>query len=500
MKKVINSEKTSIKSIILLAAFCLFATTQSCDEVLEIEAEGNISGDIYDTQENIEKALIGAYYSFGGINDGSVGGELMGGDFILIPTLLTRRNNLEISWDDVNGPAYSNFMDKDILATNDRVSANWRRAYEVINTLNNILFNIDNVTNASAKSKIQGEALAMRAILYFEMIRLWGRQYSNITLNDKVIPLMSEPITEVKQIKTPELATIQEIYTFVEQDLITASTLLEGLAKNDVNLSYYTCQAYLMRLSLQKRDFPAAEGYANTIINSNEFQLADTPVEAFNNTANSSEDIFAIQQTTAFSAGDRSTGSGLPNYYSSLTESGLGVMRVYEFSLKTPARVNGPNFSSIDMRGTVNTNVNTNTTAAEITTPFYTNILNTSLLSSSKFMRSDRVIPRIRLAEIHLSRAEAVYEKNFKVIDPTALSDLNLVRNRAGLPTLEEDDFLTSFSFYDSLILERKRELLFEGIIFHDLKRWQGKIGSSSAISQKFILPIPQTETDTWGN
>ncbi len=500
MNTVNNSEKTSIKSILLLVAFCLFATTQSCDEVLEIEAEGNISGDIYDTQENIEKALIGAYYSFGGINDGSVGGELMGGDFTLIPTLLARRNNLEISWDDVNGPAYSNFMDKDVLATNDRVSANWRRAYEVINTLNNILFNIDNVTNASVKSKIQGEALAMRAILYFEMIRLWGGQYSNITLNDDAIPLKTEPITEVKQIETPELATIQEIYTFVEQDLTTASTLLEGLAKNDENLSYYTCQAYLMRLSLQKRDFPAAEGFANTIINSNAFQLADTPVEAFNNTANSSEDIFAIQQTTAFSAGDRSTGSGLPNYYSSLTESGLGVMRIFGFSLTTPARVNGPNFSSIDLRGTINTNVNTSTTAADISTPFYTNILNTSLLSSSKFMRSDRVIPRIRLAEIHLSRAEAVYEKNFKVIDPTALSDLNLVRNRAGLPTLQEDDFLTSFSFYDSLILERKRELLFEGIIFHDLKRWQGKIGSSSAISQKFILPIPQTETDTWGN
>ncbi|MEQ6121081.1 RagB/SusD family nutrient uptake outer membrane protein [Reichenbachiella sp. MALMAid0571] len=495
-----NSEQTSIKSIIFLIGFFLFTTIQSCDEVLDIEAEGNISGDIYDTQENIERALIGAYYGFGGINDGSVGGELMGGDFTLIPTLLTRRNNLEISWDDVNGSAYSNFMDKNILATNDRVSANWRRAYEVINTLNNILVNIDNVTNASAKSKIQGEALAMRGILYFEMVRLWGGQYSDITINDDAIPLKTEPITEVKQIETPELATVTEIYIQAEQDLTTASTLLESLAKNDVNLSYYACQAYLMRMSLQKRDFEAAEGFANIIINSHEFQLADTPVEAFNNTANSSEDIFAIQQTAGFSAGDRSTGSGLPNYYSSLTESGLGVMRVYEFSLRTPARVNGPNFSSIDLRGVVNTNVNTSTTSADIVTPFYTNILNTSLLSSSKYMRLDRVIPKVRLAEIYLSRAEAIYEKNFKVIDPIALSDLNLVRNRAGLPTLLEEDFLTSFAFYDSLILERKRELLFEGIIFHDLKRWQGKIGTSSAISQKFILPIPQTETDTWGN
>lgn len=156
-------------SCLILICSCLV----SCDELLDIEAEGTISGDIYDTQENIEKALIGAYYGFGGINDGLAGGELMGGDFTLIPTLLSRRNNQEISWDDVNGAQYSNFMDKSILATNDRVQANWRRAYEVINTANNILANIDNVADTNTKNKIQGEALAMRGILYFEMIRSW---------------------------------------------------------------------------------------------------------------------------------------------------------------------------------------------------------------------------------------------------------------------------------------------------------------------------------------
>lgn len=489
-----------INNRLICYLFFLCTYLVSCDEVLDIEAEGTISGDIYDTQENIEKALIGAYYGFGGINDGVAGGELMGGDFTLIPTLLSRRNNQEISWDDVNGAQYSNFMDKSILATNDRVQANWRRAYEVINTTNNILANIDNVSDTNARNKIQGEALAMRGILYFEMIRFWGNQYDGSNLDEEAIPMRTEPITEVNQIKTPQLAAIGEVYSQSEEDLSNASTLLEGFGKNDVWLSYYACQAYLMRLHLQKRDYVTAETFANAIINSSEFQLTDTPTGAFNNTSNSVEDIFAVQQTAANSAGDRSTGSGLPNYYSSLPQSGLGVMRIFEFPLISPFQTHGPKYSSQDLRGKIDTNVDSNTTVDQINTPFYTNVLNTSLLSSSKFIAADRVIPKIRLAEIYLSRAEMLYEQDIKTVNPIALSDLNIVRNRSGLPSLLETDFFNSFAFYDSLILERKRELIYEGVLFHDMKRWKSRIGQTVATAPKFILPIPQSETDTWTN
>jgi hypothetical protein len=161
--------------------------------------------------------------------------------------------------------------------------------------------------------------------------------------------MRTEPITEVSHIKTPQLATIGEVYARSEEDLTSASVLLEGFGKNDVWLSYYACQAYLMRLHLQKRNYVTAETFAHSIINSSEFQLADTPTKAFNNMNNSAEDIFAVQQTAANSAGDRSTGSGLPNYYSSLPQSGLGVMRIFEFPLTSPFQAHGPKYSSQDL-------------------------------------------------------------------------------------------------------------------------------------------------------
>ncbi len=498
MKKVTNTIlKIKRWGGVLLLSVC---SLTACDDVLEVEATGTVSGDIFDTKENIEKALVGAYYNLGGISDGGVGGELFGGDFKLMPTLLVRQNNSEISWDDVNGGEYSNFMDKQVLATNPRLEANWRRAYEVINTLNSILENIDNVSDAAAKSKIQGEALAMRGILYFELVRYWGPHFNEINKTEPSIPLLTSPIVDVNQVKTPALATVEAVYTQAENDLEAASVLLETSGKNGDRLSYFACLAYLMRLNMHQGDYVTAEGYANTIIASNAYALTDTPMEAFNNVSNSTEDIFAVQQTIANNAGDKSTGTGLPNYFSSLSENGLGVMRIFEFSLSNPGTRHGPKYSAVDKRAGVQTNVDNTTTADQITAPFYTNVLNTSLLSSSKFLKPDRVIPVIRLAEIYLSRAESLYEQNIKEIHPTALADLNKVRNRAGLPSLEADQFVTSFAFYDSLVLERKREFLYEGIIFHDLKRWGAKIGLNAASSPKFVMPIPQAEIDTWGN
>ena len=69
-------------------------TISSCDSLLDAEAENTISGNIYTDAENLQKALNGAYYTFTGISDGSEGGELLGGDFIIIPELLARFPNI----------------------------------------------------------------------------------------------------------------------------------------------------------------------------------------------------------------------------------------------------------------------------------------------------------------------------------------------------------------------------------------------------------------------
>lgn len=486
--------------------FVLLLTAFSCDSLLDIDADGTISGDVLSNDASIENALLGAYYSFGGIADGNDGGELLGGDFAIIATLLGRANGQEIFWSSATGPAYANFIDKDIVNTNTRVEANWRRAYEVINAVNGILANIDNVSSTGDRDRIQGEALAMRGILYFEMVRLWAPQYDADGVSPgstSAVPIITTPITDVSEISTPAISTIEQVYTQAENDLTQASALLQPLGSNGTRLSYYACQAYLARMAMQQNDYFNALGFLNEVIESNQYSLNTEPQGAFNNATNSSEDIFAIQQTLSNTAGDRSTGTGLVNFYSPLSESGLGTMAIIRSSLTSTTPFNSPRFEDRDLRWTVDVDVNASTTFSQVNTAFIKNIPNNNndLLSTTKYLRGDRVLPVIRYAEMLLSRAESIYEVNPALIAPTALQDLNDIRTRAGLPALVEADFDSPAAFLDSIRLERKRELLFEGHLLHDLKRWGEFVGSPFGLADpwgdNFVLPIPQTETDT---
>jgi len=499
---------TSYKNLAILLVFV--SSLLSCDSLLDPEVDNNFSLEDFQNAESIEMALTGAYYNLGGFSDGFSGGELYGGDFLLMSELISKRS--DVAWLVSSGGAdHEGFINHDILKTNPIVEANWVRAYEVINLVNNILENLDNIEDNTLRNRINGEALAIRGILYFEMVRLWGPQYSASNASELAIPLITESVTSISDVKTPTKATVGNIYIQIESDLTTASSLLESFGKNGVNISYFACQAFLARVSIQMNDFSSALIYANTIINANEFTLLNSPLDAFNNLSNSPEDIFAIQQTLANNAGDRTTGVGITTYMSALTESGFGVMGIIDTHLyqKSP-NFTSPSFSEDDERVQINLNVDESTTSASINTAFYRNPVNTGLLANSKYIRADHVIPIVRLAEIYLIRAEALYELNPSVVNTLALEDLNVVRNRAGLQSLLSTDFITSDNFYDSIAFERKRELFMEGHLLHDLRRTrifkndpEIVIGierfGANPLDSELILPIPQSETDASG-
>jgi hypothetical protein len=95
--------------------------------------------------------------------------------------------------------------------------------------------------------------------------------------------------------------------------------------------------------------------------------------------------------------------------------------------------------------------------------------------------------------------AEALNEQTAN--DPDAYEAINKVRNRAGLADLTAD--LTQDQFRDSVLLERRLELAFEGHRWYDLVRTNRLIQAlndqNPAIpveSRHYLFPIPQTERD----
>ncbi|MEL1242152.1 RagB/SusD family nutrient uptake outer membrane protein [Flavobacterium flavipallidum] len=81
--------------------------------------------------------------------------------------------------------------------------------------------------------------------------------------------------------------------------------------------------------------------------------------------------------------------------------------------------------------------------------------------------------PQIRLAEVYLIYAEALYELNGAITDLELNQSINLIRGRAGLPALT-NAFVTAnnLNMLDEIRRERAVELFGENTRYDDLKRW----------------------------
>ncbi len=90
-----------------------------------------------------------------------------------------------------------------------------------------------------------------------------------------------------------------------------------------------------------------------------------------------------------------------------------------------------------------------------------------------------------RSAEAYLIKAEAA----FRVPDePTALSTLNILRNKRGLASLTG---LTGTALFNAIKEERTREMLCEGTRLDDLKRWQLGVTRTAPQNSAMVVTGP---------
>lgn len=105
--------------------------------------------------------------------------------------------------------------------------------------------------------------------------------------------------------------------------------------------------------------------------------------------------------------------------------------------------------------------------------------------------------PQIRLAEVYLIYAEALYELNGTITDAQLNESINLIRVRAGLPALT-NAFVTAnnLNMLDEIRRERAIELFGENTRYDDLKRW----GIAEQVLNEPILGSVIQGTDYQGN
>ncbi|HMQ59407.1 MAG TPA: RagB/SusD family nutrient uptake outer membrane protein [Flavilitoribacter sp.] len=469
-------------SIILIVIMALGWT--SCDKQLDISPRQSIeTGKVFTNGTNLEAALAGAYSEIKGTFNGPFGGELYGGDFNLFSELLASDGN--VIWGG-SFSTYRQLYNKSVITTNVLIANDWIRAYNAINNLNNVLAHLDVADDQDQADRVQGEALALRSMIYFELVRLWSRPWGTGTeATDPGVPLVLSAVNTVEDAEKLGLigrSTVKDVYDQVIADLVKAETLLENAGTNGSSISTYAVSAILSRVYLQQGEFAKAAQSADRVIQSGEYSLNANPLRAFNSPSNSSEDVFAIQQTALSNAG--TSNGGLATFYARLNGSGRGDMQVQEafFDLFEPG----------DRRGQLEEDLPSTATIANVNEMYYIGVggQNAGNIQCAKYGDGNLNIQVIRLAELYLNRAEANFEAGTSV-GASPLSDINTIRERAGLAPLL---IVTRQDIHD----ERQRELAFEGFRLHDKKRWKEDVEDLPYDSPKLVLPIPERELEVY--
>ena len=129
----------------------------------------------------------------------------------------------------------------------------------------------------------------------------------------------------------------------------------------------------------------------------------------------------------------------------------------------------------------------------------------TAEIECTKFLgRSGQVnldnIPVIRVSEMYLNRAEALARSGNAA---GALTDLNVIRTRAGLPAATG---LTGASLITEILKQRRLELAFEGHRFFDMKRLGLDIVKAAPVQNlnftdfRVLAPLPVREIQSNAN
>ncbi len=433
--------------IILISLLTLFFV--SCDDNLDIKTEQAISTDIaISTPENIHKILINAYGVARSTNS-------YGGGIALASELLA--NDGDIYW---NGTYVQpgEYNEKAILTDNSFVANIWLNGYEISNHANIVLDNLAVITDVADKDVTEGEAKFLRGLAYFDLARLFAKPYVSGSVNSQLgVPIVLKGVLDPSQIEFPKRNTLEEVYTQVLADLNDAYTLLPET--NDIFATKYSAAALLARVYLQKGDYVNAQIMADIVINDSGATLTATFAQAFNNSENSTEDLFAWQVTSQDVSG---------NYFN-LFWAG------YDFG----GRSGDPDVDIEPQHWDIYDDANDQ--RADF---FY----EAKWWCTTKWQNQFANIPMLRLSEMYLIRAESNFRLG-NITVPSPLNDINMLRNRSGATVFLTLDLAT-------ILMERKRELSFEGFALFDSKRLQQNIGSLPYNANKLVLPIPLREMD----
>jgi hypothetical protein len=152
-----------------------------------------------------------------------------------------------------------------VNAQNGDIANTWAAAYAAILRANNIIN--ATVTETAVTKQLKGEALAVRGLLYFELVRIFGKPYLT-DASAAGVPI----ITKFDPNLRPARNKVSEVYEQILKDLNEAYTLMT-INKNSSYMTKFAARALAAKVYLYKGDYPNAQTAALEVVRSGGFLL-----------------------------------------------------------------------------------------------------------------------------------------------------------------------------------------------------------------------------------
>ncbi|MEP6932141.1 MAG: RagB/SusD family nutrient uptake outer membrane protein [Flavobacterium sp.] len=379
-------------------------------------------------------------------------------------------------------------------ATTDRLQVAWRQIYSGINRANVAIDNIPKVSGSEViKTRLINEAKFLRALLYFQAVRLWGG-----------IPIvLHEPTSIAVESLKSKRAPVDEVYAQIISDLTAAESLPATYAANEAGRATSgAAKSLLVKVYITRKDWDKTIAKSQEVINGGYgYALFENFADVFNKARkNGKEHIFSVQ----FEPNQAGNGSSGSTFQST---SFTGFTATEPADIISDVALFYDIYAPADTRRDVSyakqlLNPSTGTLYT-FPKPIFKKYLDVTNLGSPGNVAIN--FPLIRYADILLSYAEAINEKSGPTND--AYEALNQVKRRAyGKAIFTADatvDYsgLTQAAFRAAIQEERKKEFVQEGQRWFDLVRWGTlvtevkKVTAKNSVSERNNLyPIPQSE------
>jgi hypothetical protein len=473
----------NIKSVLLLFGFV--AIFSCSDDFVDVDSPDQNSEDFFNTEDDFQDALIGAYdllqSTYLNVMLGEIASDntLAGGE----------------SATDVIG--IQDIDDMKHTPVNQELRNIWSWMYAGANRANYIM-EFQDKTDFNGKDQILAQARFLRSYYYFELVKWFGDVPFAV---DKRIQFGDQFELD----RTPK----SEIYAQIEIDLIYAAGILPATQDEAGRITKGAAQALLGKVYLYQEKFIEAAAILDQVIGGPYDLVSDYNTIFEQEGENNIESVFEVQYTDKEGAGfgclQCSEGNvavgfnGIRNYTGPIFDSG--------FSFNVPTQKAVDLFEDGDLREDVAI-LDIDTWSASNGATYSVGYEHTGYYNRKYIARQGDLntgdanltnpnnYRAIRFADVLLMAAEAYSRGGLG--DGTAQAYLNRVRLRAGLEAIT----LTGSNLTEIIYKERRLELLGEGHQFFDLVRTgraaQEIEGFTSGKNELF--PIPSIEIQLAGD